>query len=161
MNRNLQSRLGWGGAAGLVFAATALVVPGDTVSAERRGDCVTVTVPSEMSLPDGTERPAGQLRICLTEKLSPVAGLHVTYVDGRAVGVFVSKMGRSEGRAVAGETDALVQFRRTRNGTLALSGYAIPEGERMIVFRMADAPGVERVATVHGGSIILAARRTP
>ena len=36
--------------------------------------CVSANVPGPIVLPDGTFYPAGQIRICLTERLSPVAG---------------------------------------------------------------------------------------
>jgi hypothetical protein len=98
------------------------------------GRCISALVPDPVVLPDGSVQPAGQLRICLARALSPVAGLHETYVDGRAVGRFISQAGQAEAGDEA-ETPFFV-FRRSPAGALVLEGYADPRGNRLDTYRV-------------------------
>lgn len=93
------------------------------------GRCISALVPDPMVLPDGSVQPAGLLRICLARAFSPVAGLHETYVDGRAVGRFISRAAQAEAGGEA-ETPFFV-FRRSPAGALVLEGYADPRGNRL------------------------------
>jgi hypothetical protein len=56
--------------------------------AEESGSCYTAMTPATIVLPDGSVHAQGELRICMTRRLSPVEWLDVTSVDGNAIGAF-------------------------------------------------------------------------
>lgn len=105
--------------------------------AQSTGDCLRVGVPSPIVLPDGSVHPAGTLVLCMSRAYSPVASLHRTYVDGRHMGLLLSRRGRSEGPA---EKHPQVLFRRTHEGALELLGYAWPDGKNMNTYLMSQEP---------------------
>jgi hypothetical protein len=97
------------------------------------GRCARVEVPAQMILPDGTRHEAGTLRVCETQKLSPVATLHKTFVNGMPVGMFTSRTGTSEGQD---HTQPFMVFERNSEGHLALVGLGWPEGDATRTFTM-------------------------
>jgi hypothetical protein len=117
-----------------VLARLATLLPGPVLivtllqpavaQTESRGQCVTAEVPAPMILPDGTAHPRGTLRLCFSEALSPVTGLHRAYVDGRFAGMFVSRRGTSE--APGEDRNPFLMFARKASGQLELKAYAIP-----------------------------------
>lgn len=116
----------WPILAALAFAAV-LLAPAAWSGGS--GRCIITSVPDPLVLPDGSVHPAGQLRICLTQEFSPVAGLHETWLNGQPVGRFVSRTGQAE--AGDGTETPFVVFRRTRGGELVLEGWADPRGRRL------------------------------
>lgn len=121
-----------------LFVALVALIASGGVGAEVTGKCVRADVPNPVALPDGTTHPAGQLRICLSGRFSPVAGLHRTYVNGDFAGIFLSRRVNSEGPV--DEHEPFMLFRRTVAGELELYGYALPDGPGLVSYRM-DAIG--------------------
>jgi hypothetical protein len=119
------------------FAITALLLSPAAWSGGS-GRCISASVPEALILPDGSLHEAGLLRICLDREFSPVAGLHRAYVDGRAVGRFLSRAGQSE--AAADDEKPFVVLRRDRRGALVLEGYADPVGGRLNTY-LIQSPG--------------------
>jgi hypothetical protein len=140
------------------IAALILFAP---AAAQGSGDCLQAEVPTPMVLPDGSEHPAGSLRICMSKNYSPVSGLHKTSVDGRVIGLFRSRQGVSEAE-FTGRNDPFVLFHRGENDHLVLVGFAWPSGERLQTYRMnLDRKAMpQRIAGKNGGPpemILLAA----
>jgi hypothetical protein len=123
----------WIAGHGRLVALVALLAAGGA-GAEVTGTCVRADVPNPVVLPDGTAHPAGQLRICLSGRFSPVAGLHRTYVNGRFAGMFLSRRVTSEGPV--DEHEPFMLFRRNAAGPWELYGYALPHGEGLVSYRM-------------------------
>ena len=109
----------------------ALLVPVST-GAAGPGGCISAVIPDAIVLPDGSVHEAGKLRVCYSRDYSPVAGLHQTYINGRAVGMFISQHSATE---LTSDTDeAFFVFRRTGFGELELEGYAMPNGNGLDTF---------------------------
>jgi hypothetical protein len=127
-------------AAALAASLPAVAAPGDT--------CVSAKVSAPFWLPDGVLHPAGTLMLCSVREFSPVANLHRLAVDGRPVGMFLSRKGIAEGRgALAPE----VVFERDGAGNLKLLGYSVPTRGRSIAYRLPPArPARDAVAVVYG-----------
>jgi len=113
-----------------VLAMLAMLMALAPSAASAYGDsrCVTADVPGPMVMPDGTAHEAGQLKLCLSQDYSPVAGLHEVYLDGRPLGMMVS---RSRTNESAGEDLPVVVFDRAPSGVLRLAGYTSPDGGKM------------------------------
>ncbi|MCP3978009.1 MAG: hypothetical protein GY716_01585 [bacterium] len=95
------------------------------------GRCVRADIPAPVILPDGAERPAGSLKICLDAAYSPVAGLHTLSYEDRIVGLFVSQ--RGTGRLASDEpAQPYLVFNKNDRGALTLQGYAWPGNESTI-----------------------------
>jgi hypothetical protein len=119
----------------VIFATTvALAAP----AAAALDACVSANVPGPIVLPDGTFYPAGPIRICLTERLSPVAGLHETSVGGLPVGMFLSRSKRVEA-SPSSQPKPLFHFMRTERGVWILEAYSITEGKRVILYQLRPA----------------------
>lgn len=120
-------------AIGLALAA---VAGSSLVRADSNGGCVIAQVDSPILLPDGSEHPAGLLRLCVGSAFSPVSVFQKTYVGGRAVGYF-----RSRSRLAEADPGGppLVTFLRADGGRLALAGYALPTGRRTVAYIFEDA----------------------
>jgi hypothetical protein len=122
--------------------------------------CVSANVPGRIVLPDGRSYPAGPIRVCLTEQISPIAGLHKTTVDGQPVGMFLSRFGPVEA-SPADRPEPTLHFLRTEDGAWILEAYAIAVGKRVILFKLReDPPGGASIASVRGATgqaVILAA----
>jgi len=88
-------------------------------------ECIVGSVPAPFVLPDGVERPAGSLKICVTRELSPVAAMHRLSVDGMPIAFAQSRTGRSE---VEPPAEPYMLFRRDRGAVLSLVGYGWPDG---------------------------------
>ena len=105
------------------------------VAAQPRA-CVRADIAESFLLPDGSQHPAGQLRICLDRDYSPVAGLHTIAADGRTSGRFVSRRVRPE---VGSPNAPQVAFTRDAAGLLVLRGYTLARGGRVEAYWMAPA----------------------
>jgi hypothetical protein len=104
--------------------------------AQQTGRCYSADVQGVIVLPDGSEHDTGRLELCLSSK-GPVEGSHRTYVDGRAIGEFRSRLGEAEGDA--GATGAIFVFLRSPDGKLFLEGYTAAQGDRFWAFQMVRA----------------------
>jgi len=106
------------------------------VGAQEKDACVLARVPEAYVLPDGSVHEAGRLTLCLTQTLSPVAGLHRVAVDGHTLGLARSRRALAESRDV---TDPLVLFRR-HAGRLQLVGYVVRVDRKVWSYALADEP---------------------
>jgi hypothetical protein len=146
---NTMRRLLW-----IVFLVTAGAVALASIATAAETPCVTAAVASPIRLPDGSMHEGGTLTVCDVRALSPVANFHRISLDGRAVGMFVSRRGSSEVDADAAPT---ILFQDDGSGALALLGYVVPS-RRSTAFRLAT-PEVEvaRRGTFAGAVVALAA----
>ena len=137
MRKKQQDRNCGHGRTVMTVIAALLLAAGPTLAG---GRCVTVDVPAPFVTPDGDRHPPGSLRLCDSQSLSPVAGLHKVYVDGHLIHMALSRKGRSEGPAQAAP---FVQFRKNGREPLELIGYAWPDGKHMKTYVMVrnDAKG--------------------
>ena len=95
------------------------------------GTCLTVEIAGPIELPDGSIHSARSLTLCMTRVFSPVARLHLVFLDGLPFGLLMSRLGVSEG---PGPKEPMVMFRREAAGPLRLVGYAWPRGNRSQTF---------------------------
>jgi hypothetical protein len=130
--------------AALSIAAAALAAPTPAVS--RPSDpCVTAHIDTPFWLPDGELHAPGTLTLCTIREFSPVANLHRVDVDGRTVGVFLSRKRMAEAKgALAPE----VVFARDGAGNLRLLGYSIPERDGSIAYRLPAANPAGKASAV-------------
>lgn len=91
------------------------------VRAEESGGCYRATIPASIVLPDGLMHSRGELRVCMTQRLSPVEWLHVTYVGGGAIGAFRARDSLIE-RALDPSQPEFV-FLKEPDGALRLFGF--------------------------------------
>ena len=111
----------------LSLAATVagvILLSGGAAVAGESGRCFTAEVAAMIVLPDGSLHGPGKLKFCVTRMHSPVEALHHTSVDGRAIGLFRSRVGSSEG--LGGEPTPFFVFARRIDGILELQGFAHP-----------------------------------
>ena len=92
------------------------------------GRCYTADVASTVVLPDGSSHAPGSLRLCELRTLTPVSSLHSIQIDGRPIGMFIS---RSQPTERSGGQQAFIAFRLNDRGALELEGYAVPNGDRL------------------------------
>ena len=93
-----------------------------------RGQCARIELPWPIVLPDGSTHEAGSLKLCLQQMWTPASGLHEIRVNGRSIGLFMSRVGTSEAPV---ERVPVVVFRRNGTDEHYLLGYAWPDGEIM------------------------------
>jgi hypothetical protein len=141
------------------LAAASLFTTGSAVAGSSSG-CIHVDVSLPVHLPDGNTYPAGVLTLCDTAALSPVATLHKTYVNGRPVGILLSRRRANETR---GDALPVVVF-QSDGGTLDLVGYTLPSARRGVTYALnarAEMPtGEVRAAAssgLSGALVVLAA----
>ena len=113
-----------------------------SVAAQERGACVLARVPEAYELPDGSVHDAGRLTLCLSQTLSPVAGLHRVTVDGHTLGLARSRRALAESRDI---TDPQVLFRR-HEGRLELVGYVVRVDRKVWSYALAEEPPPRRAA---------------
>ena len=119
-----------------VGVTLALVAPAAAFAAAS-GVCITTQVSSPFRLPDGVLRPAGTLTLCDTASFTPVSDLHVLLVDGRRIGMFLSRRRTTEApREIRPE----VVFDRDSEGSLDLVGYILPASGRSVAYRLKPLP---------------------
>jgi hypothetical protein len=116
-----------------VMLAGAFLLAVTATMAETRG-CYIAEVPGTMVLPDGSEHPAGALRICADLVISPVSSLHKISVGGRPVGMFLSVPRSIEENVEAGTAQFV--FRRTPRGELNLVGYVVSARNGTTLYEM-------------------------
>lgn len=147
---NTMRRLLW-----IVFVVTVGAVAFATIATAAETPCVTAPVSSPIRLPDGSLHEGGELTVCDVRSLSPVANFHRISIDGRAVGMFVSRRGASE---VAADSAPTVLFLDDDSGALSLVGYVVSSSRASTSFRLAS-PQAEfaRRGTAAGAVVALAA----
>ena len=102
----------------------AILVTGGTAVAGKSGRCFSAEIAATIVLPDGSTHAPGKLQFCLTREHTPVEAMHHTSVDGKAIGLFRSRVGSSEG--LGGQQSAIFVFSRRYDGALELQGFAHP-----------------------------------
>ena len=131
------------------IALLALVIAGSNaaspVHAASSGLCVTVDVDQPVILPDVGIVPAGRLMLCDSVEYSPVATLHKTYLDGRPVGILLSRKRAGEGGV---GTEPRVLFRSDGKGNLELVGYVLPGRNSSVAFILSERPPMREFAAV-------------
>ena len=55
------------------------------------GVCSSARVDEAFVLPDGSQHSAGELTVCVSQNLTPVASLHRTFVDGMPIGACLAR----------------------------------------------------------------------
>lgn len=127
---------------------TTLVFCGSSFAGENR--CISASTPDTLILPDGKSYEAEMLQICVDRSYSPVAGLHKLYIDGKPVGMFLSK--RTIGVDDGTYRTATMEFSRNEDGAWVLESYTVPTDKQLIIYKMSDraknaveAPTVEPV----------------
>lgn len=139
----------------IVFFVTVGAVAFASLATASDTPCVTAAVGSPMRLPDGSLHESGALTVCEVRTLSPVANFHRISIDGRAVGMFVSRRGASE---VAADSAPTVLFHADDAGTLSLVGYVVSSSRASTSFRLASPPAaLARRGTAAGAVVALAA----
>lgn len=106
------------GAAALLLAATLTALP---VSAS--DTCLQTRVTDVFVSPDGKVQGPGVVRICPHWTISPSLRLSRIYFNGRALGVWMSRVGEG-GRFVDGGSN--VMLRKLPEGRIALADYYWP-----------------------------------
>ncbi len=112
------------------------IAGGGTAVAGPSAVCVVAQVNAPILLPDGSEHPAGSLKLCGGPAFTPVTVFQKAFVDGRAVGYFASRT-----RAAEAEPGGppIMTFIKTASGKLALAGYALPSQGRNTAYIFEDA----------------------
>ena len=118
-------RLRW--AAVLALGAVVVLAPSPAWS-QNRGQCARIEVPWPVVLPDGSTHEAGSLNLCLQQMWTPASGLHEIRVNGKPIGLFMSRVGTSE---ESGEGVPVVVFQRYGSDEHHLVGYAWPDDGAM------------------------------
>ena len=106
--------------------------------------CVSANINAPFWLPDGALHAPGRLTLCSVREFSPVSNLHRLDVDGRTVGVFLSRKRLAEGSGIIPE----IVFSKDCAGNLTLLGYSWPGREGMIAFRLPPASPARRAPAV-------------
>jgi hypothetical protein len=104
--------------------------------------CVTAQIDESFVLPDGSQHPGGELKLCVERQHSPVASLHQTRVDGMPVSMVLSSRETSE---VASGSAPIMVFRRASDDRLVLVGYSYPRSNETIVYSFGNAHAVSAV----------------
>jgi hypothetical protein len=147
----------------LIFAALLTLAFARAVRASSEV-CVSANVPGPIELPDGTLYPAGQIRVCLTERLSPVAGLHETAIAGHPVGLFMSRSSKVEASPDT-RSEPVFHFIRTNDGIWILEAYSMTVGKRVVLYKLrADtprSPRTESMRAAEGHAVVLTAAVRP
>lgn len=139
---------------GIVFLVTVGAIVSAPIAAAAETPCVTAAVDASIVLPDGSVHPGGALTVCEIRAISPVANFHRISIDGRAVGMFVSRKVASEVEEDAAPT---ILFQDGGSGELALVGYVVPS-RRSAAFRLADRTvETARRGTVTGAAVAVVA----
>ena len=113
-----------------LMAATVLATP--AAFAATNDACVSANINAPFWLPDGALHAPGRLTLCSVREFSPVSNLHRLDVDGRTVGVFLSRKRVAEAPGVSPE----IVFSRDAVGNLKLLGYSLPDREGALAFRL-------------------------
>ena len=111
-----------------VLTLVMVAFAGSPAWSESSGRCAWVEVPWPTTLPDGSMHEAGAIKLCLQQMWTPASGLHEIQINGASFGLFMSRVGRNEGRI---EDVPMVVFQKNATGQHHLIGYAWPDGDAM------------------------------
>ena len=106
--------------------------------------CVSARIGTPFWLPDGALHAPGTLTLCSVREFSPVANLHRISVDGRTLGMFLSRKRIAEGAGGVPE----VVFAKDGAGNLKLLGYSLPGRDGVLAFRLPSASPLRNAAAV-------------
>lgn len=123
-------RLATGFALGLIAC---MALAGGPWAAET-GRCYSADVPHAMILPDDSVHGPGKLRVCVEQRISPVAVAHTVAVDGQPIGVYLSRTGLGEERSEG--PDAVLMFVRNADDQYVLEGFTRPLRKRVRTYTM-------------------------
>lgn len=118
-----------------ICGAVAIALLAGLASAAHAGDCATASLPWPIVLPDGSTSQDARLTVCMDRYLNPATGLHELRVGARAIGLFMSRVGKSEGPA--GDS-VVVVFGRDAANRYHLIGYARPRNGTLETFALYD-----------------------
>ena len=130
-------------AAAVALGAVVILTPSPAWSADR-GQCALIEAPFPMILPDGSTHEAGSLKLCLQQMWTPASGMHEIVVNGKSIGVFMSRVGTSEEPA---EGMPVVVFQRNGTEEYTLVGYAWPDGDFMRTYVLRKFEAAQRSIT--------------
>lgn len=165
MIRNSYHRARWiAGIAVMAGAAVSMTVAGSP--------CLSVTVPAEVILPDGSVQDPGILRLCFDRHLNPVSEIHEISFAGMPKGLFVGRAYPAEGQPLR----PVVRFQRSESDAWILVGFTRPARsprDPALSIRLAEPSRVGELARLHrksapgaptgplptGDEILIAARR--
>ena len=119
---------------GFVVGLTAFMALASGAWASETGRCYSADVPHAMVLPDETVHGPGSLRVCVERRISPVTVAHTVAVNGRPVGMYLSRTGLGEGAPEG--ADAVIVFVRNENDQFVLEGYSCPLRDQLRTYRM-------------------------
>lgn len=120
--------------AGFVVGLFAFLALASGARADETGRCYSADVPHAMILPDQTVHGPGSLRVCVERRISPVTMAHTVALDGRPIGMYLSRIGLGEGTPEG--TDAVIVFVRNESDQFVLEGYSRPLRDELRTYRM-------------------------
>ena len=123
-------RLATGFALGLIAC---IALAGGPWAAET-GRCYSADVPHAMILPDDSVHGPGKLRVCVEQRISPVAVAHTVAVDGQPIGIYFRRTGFGEDRPAG--SDAVLMFARNSADQYVLEGFHGPLRKRVRTYTM-------------------------
>ena len=109
------------------------------------GDCYTAVIAGPIQLPDDSRFDAHSLRVC-RDDLTPVTGLHVTYVDGMPIGMFRSRIEQVEGVGPADGVEPSMVFSRAGDGRLTLIAALLPGKKGLTLYDLRPTTGLRRAS---------------
>ncbi len=108
-----------------------LLIAGSAVAGD--GACFSAVIEAPILIPGVGEKPAGELKLCVTRQLSPISALHKTYVDGDPVAMLMSRQSQE---ALAAGDAPFILFRMDSLGRYQLEGFGAPIGRRMMTYHV-------------------------
>lgn len=150
---NETSRQGQASGARLArVAAIALMITSTgatpAVLADSSGRCLSVEVDAPIVMPDRSVHPSGKLTLCNSVRVTPVASVHKTYVNGQLTGMHLGHQKNSE----SSESTPVVFFYRNGLGQLELRGYVFPTRSGNVSYTLARRMKKENIRPTGTGS---------
>jgi hypothetical protein len=119
------------------------------------GSCHSVTVSSEIVLPDGSVHAPGALTSCAQRTHSPTSTLLELSIDGHPIHMVIARSDRSEPEVEV--QDAFFVFHRDRKDRLVLQGYAVPVRDDLLTYGMH--PNRGRIKVTSSWSVLAQAHK--
>jgi len=132
-------RTPWSPIAGVTVLVLVFMVLAGTAWAGSSGRCHSVTVSSEIVLPDGSVHGPGALTSCAQRTHSPTSTLLELSVDGHPIHMVIARSDLEE--APVEVQDAFFVFHRDRKDRLVLQGYAVPVSDDLLTYGMHPSSG--------------------
>lgn len=121
-------------AAAIAAGLMAVLALAGGAGAGETGRCYSADVQHAMILPDETVHGPGNLRVCVDRRINPVTVAHRVSLDGRPVGMYLSRTGLGEGTPE--NADAVFVFVRNGSDQFVLEGFSRPLGDHVRTYRM-------------------------